>query len=59
MIDRLPLVFVVSANDIQVDKEKVRAIYEWPTLKTVGDVRSSHGLAMFYQRFFRNLTVFS
>lgn len=59
MIDRLPLGFVVSADDIQVDKEKVRAICEWLTLKTVGDVRSFHGLATFYQRFFRNLTVFS
>ena len=30
--------YVVSVDGIHVDEDKVRAIREWPTLKTVSDV---------------------
>jgi hypothetical protein len=48
--------FVVSAQGIQVDEEKVRAIQEWPSPTSVGNVRSFHGFASFYRRFVKDFS---
>src|SRR3989442_505320 len=48
--------FVLSAQGIAVDEEKVKAIQEWPKPTSVTQVRSFHGLASFYRRFVPNFS---
>jgi len=39
--------YVVTAQGIEMDEEKVKAIQGWPTPKLISEVRSFHGLARF------------
>ena len=56
-IDRLLFLgFIVSSKGVEVDTEKVKAIQEWPTPKSVTEVRSFHGLASFYRRFVKDFS---
>ena len=50
------LVYVVSAKGIVVDEEKVKAIKEWPTPKSITKVRSFHVLTSFYHRFVKDFS---
>ena len=45
---------VVSEKGIETDPAKIRAVIEWPTPKSVREVRSFVGLAGYYRRFVEN-----
>ena len=42
---------IISRDGIAVDPEKIKAVVEWPTPKSVTEIRSFLGLAGYYRRF--------
>lgn len=44
--------FVISKGTLKMDQDKVSVILSWPIPKSIATVRSFHGLATFYKKFY-------
>lgn len=55
-IELVYLGFVISQGCMKIESDKVKSILDWPTPKTIGDVRSFHGLSSYYRKFVRNFS---
>jgi len=46
--------FVIAKNELNMGPEKIAVIINWPSLKSLFEVRSFLGLESFYRKYIRN-----
>ena len=46
----------ISGSRLSVDPEKIRAVVDWPTPKSVTKIRSFLGMAGYYRRFVKGFS---
>ena len=48
--------FVILKDGLNMDPKKVQEILDWPSPQSIFEVRSFHGLAIFYRKFINNFS---
>ena len=48
--------FVISRDGLNMDPKKVQAITDWPSPRSIFEVKRFHGLASFYRNFINNFS---
>ena len=43
--------YIISANGVEMDQEKIKTVLKWDATETVKDIQSFLGFANFYRRF--------
>jgi hypothetical protein len=57
--DILYLGHIIGAQGVQVHQEKIQAILDWPTPRSLTELRSFLGLCSYYRRFVRGFSQLS
>jgi hypothetical protein len=55
-IELIYLGFFISTDKLKMDPDKVEVIKNWPSPKSIFEVRCFHGLASFYGKFIKNFS---
>jgi hypothetical protein len=55
-IQLIYLGFVISSNELKMDPEKVKAIREWSSPRSMFKLRIFHGLESFYKKFIKDFS---
>ena len=58
MKEMLYLGHIINEEGVQVDMEKIRAIRDWPTPKTITELRGFLGLCTYYRRYVKGFSQF-
>ncbi len=47
---------VIGKDGIKMEEEKIKAVLDWPTPKSVKDIQKFLGLANYYRQFIKDFT---
>jgi hypothetical protein len=56
MTEVLYLGHIIGAKGVQVHQEKIKAIMEWPTPKTLPELRGFLGMCTYYRKFVKGFS---